>query len=140
MCGVGKFCEQWGLDARNECHRCGQPEDTLHALRCSCPLAAEAWSARALHLQSWMTAEMTAPTIANAILQFFQTIRGLAISIDQVGNHIHTSRPQPLACVIPNASLEPLSSQGSSFQTLGAPPAGPLPQPQQPLHRYLVGG
>ena len=91
MCGVGKFRERWGLDARNECPRCGEPEDVLHIPRCRHPSAHEAWSDRVLHLQSWLIAEQTAPDIATVILQFVETIRG-PLSVAHVGANIRTSR------------------------------------------------
>ena len=100
ICGVGKFREIWGLDARNECPRCGQPEDVFHVPRCLSREAALEWADRVLHLQSWLTGEKTAPDITAAILQFVGTIRGPVLSIQDVGRNIPTHRRQALARAI----------------------------------------
>jgi hypothetical protein len=64
-CGVGTTLVKWNLQDDDQCPRCGQPEDTVHVLRC--PEASDTWEAALATLHTKLARLDTDPDIQEAI-------------------------------------------------------------------------
>lgn len=83
MCGVNKFRRRWGQVTCPKCPCCGQNgpgqanevEDALHVSRCHDKRVAEHWSSQLDSLSTWMTTNLTCPSIASIIIHVLWEVR-----------------------------------------------------------------
>ena len=70
MCGVGKFMLQWKQWDKDQCPRCGEPEDAPHVWTCKDPEARDIWSKAIASIELLLRKLNTDPTICHIIILY----------------------------------------------------------------------
>jgi len=74
-CGVGTTLAEWQQQEDDQCPRCGQPEDTNHATRCTGAGATETWTEQMSVPTEWMTEANTHPLLQDTLITNLQRWR-----------------------------------------------------------------
>jgi len=73
MCGVGKFMRQWKQWEKDQCPRCGMPEDAAHVWTCKDAGAQEVWSKSLASVELSLRKWNMDPTVLHVIITYLKS-------------------------------------------------------------------